>query len=124
MINKEGKNLLEYADFWKEESKSVITDFLVTKCDKCGNEIKYRLAQKDVNDVEEYIKKLEYKIQVKDESIKEMGQVINDMCSEKQNLLNELIGDRMEQFDDYVIYLLNKYIGILKGENDEWTNLW
>lgn len=33
-------------------------------------------------------------------------------------LKNELEKDKMEQFDDYVIYLLEKYLSIL-GENNE-----
>lgn len=34
------------------------------------------------------------------------------------NLKDELIKDRMEQFDDYVIYLLNKYLEMLGDSNE------
>lgn len=33
--------------------------------------------------------------------------------------LDEIIKDKMEQFDDYVVYLLEKYEGMLKGNNKE-----
>lgn len=43
-----------------------------------------------------------------------------------QNKLNrlkdELVKDKMEQFDDYIIYLLNKYIDILDRDADESNN--
>lgn len=35
-----------------------------------------------------------------------------------KNIRDELVGDRMEQFDDYVIYLQDKYLKIL-GESEE-----
>ena len=36
--------------------------------------------------------------------------------SDKQKLIEKLEGDKMEQFDDYVIYLLESYLEILKKE--------
>ena len=64
MLNKEeieNKNLLQNADFGQGESKS-ITNFLETKCNKCGNKIQFRLAIKNIKDVEEYIEQLETKL--------------------------------------------------------------
>lgn len=37
-----------------------------------------------------YIEQLEHKIQVKDEAIKEQGQVIKDMCSEKKEVIEKM----------------------------------
>lgn len=59
MLSKEeNKNLLEGVDYGKGESKSV-TNFLTTECPKCNHKIEFRLAIKDIKNVEEYIEKLE-----------------------------------------------------------------
>lgn len=39
--------------------------------------------------------------------------------SDKQKLIEKLEEDKMKEFDDYVIYLLESYLKILKGEDDE-----
>lgn len=36
--------------------------------------------------------------------------------SREQKLIDKLEADKMEQFDDYVIYLIESYLAILKGE--------
>lgn len=38
---------------------------------------------------------------------------INDYIEERNKLKDKIIGDRMEQFDDYVIYLIEKYLEIM-----------
>lgn len=47
----------------------------------------------------------------------QMGE-LEERCTELEIIIKELkdtiAADRMEQFDDYVIYLLNKYIGIIE----------
>lgn len=59
MLSKEeNKNLLEGVDYGVGESKSV-TNFLETECPKCNHKIEFRLAIKDIKNVEEYIKQLE-----------------------------------------------------------------
>lgn len=57
LSKKENKNLLKGVDYAKGESKSV-TNFLETKCPKCNHKIEYRLAIRDVKNVEEYIEQL------------------------------------------------------------------
>ena len=44
---------------------------------------------------------------------------IEKLESDKQKLIEKLEKDKMEQFDDYIIYLIESYLKILKGENDE-----
>lgn len=39
---------------------------------------------------------------------------IDDYIEEKNRLKNKMTGDKMEQFDDYVIYLIEKYLKILE----------
>lgn len=59
MLSKEkNKNLLENIDYEKGESKSV-TNFLTTECPKCNHKIEFRLAIKDIKNVEEYLEQLE-----------------------------------------------------------------
>ena len=57
----------------------------------------------------------------KDNKIKELEAdlysancIINDYIEERNKLKDKMIGDRMEQFDDYVIYLIEKYLSILE----------
>lgn len=39
---------------------------------------------------------------------------IDDYIEEKNRLKNKMIGDKMEQFDDYIIYLIESYLEILE----------
>ena len=39
---------------------------------------------------------------------------INDYIEERNKLKDKMIGDRMEQFDDYIIYLIESYLEILE----------
>ena len=38
---------------------------------------------------------------------------INEYIEERNKLKDKMIGDRMEQFDDYVIYLIESYLEIM-----------
>lgn len=38
---------------------------------------------------------------------------IDDYIEERNRLKNKMIGDKMEQFDDYIIYLIESYLEIL-----------
>ena len=59
-------------------------------------------------------------IEVEDvKAIKALLQYIDQIEQEKDNLINIMKADRMEQLDDYVIYLINKYLkelGVLEDE--------
>lgn len=39
---------------------------------------------------------------------------IDDYIEERNRLKNKMIGDKMEQFDDYIIYLIESYLEILE----------
>lgn len=49
------------------------------------------------------------------ENIKLKRQV-EQLETDKQKLIEKLEADKMEQFDDYVIYLIESYLETLKGE--------
>mgnify|MGYP003532898444 CR=1 FL=1 len=38
---------------------------------------------------------------------------INEYIEERKKLKDKMIGDKMEQFDDYVIYLIESYLEIM-----------
>lgn len=40
--------------------------------------------------------------------------IIDDYIDERNKLKNKLTGDKMEQFDDYIIYLIESYLEILE----------
>jgi len=46
----------------------------------------------------------------------EANNIINDYIDERRKLIEQMQADKMERFDDYVIYLIEKYLDIL-GEN-------
>lgn len=47
------------------------------------------------------------------------SQYIEQLESDKQKLIEKLEKDKMEQFDDYVIYLIESYLEIVKGVENE-----
>ena len=49
-------------------------------------------------------------------AIKNALKYIDQLESDQQKLIEKLEEDKMEQFDDYVIYLLESYLEILKKE--------
>ena len=42
------------------------------------------------------------------------NKIIDDYIEERNRLKNKMIGDKMEQFDDYIIYLIESYLKILE----------
>lgn len=44
---------------------------------------------------------------------------LEQLETDKKKLLEKLEADKMKQFDDYVIYLIESYLAILKGENKQ-----
>lgn len=59
-------------------------------------------------------------LEQKDNKIKELEAdlysancTINEYIEERNKLKDKMIGDRMEQFDDYVIYLIESYLEIM-----------
>lgn len=67
------------------------------------------------NFIRNYIEQLEFKNSaLKTEHKFNIGK-IEQLETSKQKLIEELEADKMEQFDDYIIYLQEKYLGILKG---------
>lgn len=97
-------------------------------------EMKEALRVGDDRTVIEYIEQLENKVRVKDEALKEFGQAVKDMCSDKQKLIDKLEERRKQNNDRYGTTIDNdefpeiyEYSGkieeddyilkILKGEN-------
>jgi hypothetical protein len=72
----------------------------------------------------EEISKLKINVfnQCDDETIRLVAEMLKhteQLESDNQKLIEKLEKDKMEQFDDYIIYLIESYLKILKGENDE-----
>lgn len=78
----------------------------------------------------QYIEQLENKIKVKDESIKELGQVVKDMCSDKQKLIEKLEEDveygesfKTDDLEPTIPEIRAEYaqeiLSIVKGEKNE-----
>ena len=49
----------------------------------------------------------------------ECNNIVNDYIEERHKLIDIMKADRMEQLDDYVIYLINKYLKELGALEDE-----
>lgn len=49
-------------------------------------------------------------------NLNQIKRYIIKLETDKQKLIEKLEGDKIEQFDDYVIYLLESYLEILKKE--------
>lgn len=58
-----------------------------------------------------------WKNKKEEKTIQELQEICSDFDLKLKALRNEIVGDRMEQLDDYVIYLQTKYLKIL-GEYD------
>ena len=56
------------------------------------------------------------------ERVQEVRNYIDKLESDKQKLIEKLEEDKMEQFDDYVIYLIESYLEIVKGVENERDN--
>ena len=72
----------------------------------------------------EEISKLKINVfnQCDDETIRLVAEMLKhteQLESDKQKLIEKLEKDKMEQFDDYVIYLIESYLEIVKGAENE-----
>ena len=68
-------------------------------CDECSNAVKEAgLTKEDTDRIIKETRAMQWKAKKYDE------------------VLDKLEADKMEQFDDYVIYLIESYLAILKGE--------
>lgn len=72
----------------------------------------------NLNDIEA-IKHLMLENQIQQDTITKLKIQVSAREEFINKALDEITKDKMEQFDDYVIYLLEKYEGLLKGENNE-----
>lgn len=66
----------------------------------------------------EHIKQLETEVKEVTIQRNKLATILSDKEDDKQKLIVKLEEDKIEQFDDYVIYLIESYLKILKGEND------
>lgn len=91
-----------------EQIESLIDDFNI------GNDFDLRVNATDVKALQTALQLLEQK----DKRIDELEKALVDesiKSTEKINKLKyKLIGDKMEQFDDYIIYLIESYLEILE----------
>lgn len=67
-----------------------------------------------------YVETLLQLLKLKDKRIDELeselynvNKIIDDYIEERNKLKDKMIGDKMEQFDDYVIYLIESYLEIM-----------
>lgn len=68
-------------------------------CDECSNIAKQAwITKEDIDRIIKETRAMQWKAKKYDE------------------VLDKLEADKMEQFDDYVIYLIESYLAILKGE--------
>lgn len=59
------------------------------------------------------IEKQQTKIKLLEDDLYSVNCTINEYIEERNRLKNKMIGDKMEQFDDYIIYLIESYLEIL-----------
>ena len=59
------------------------------------------------------IQKQQTKIKELEADLYSANCTINDYIEERNKLKDKMIGDKMEQFDDYVIYLIESYLEIM-----------
>ena len=62
-------------------------------------EMKEALRVGDDRTVIEYIEQIENKVRIKDEALKEFGQAVKDMCSDKQKLIDKL-KEKIKYFEE------------------------
>lgn len=91
-----------------EQIESIINDFNI------GNDFDLRVNATDVKALQTILQLLEQK----DNRIDELEKVLIDEQLKHTDKINKaidkMIGDKMEQFDDYVIYLIESYLEILE----------
>ena len=72
-----------------------------------------RLTQFGKRQLADLIEKQQTKIKELEADLYSAKCTINDYIEERNKLKDKMIGDRMEQFDDYVIYLIESYLEIM-----------
>lgn len=80
-----------------EQIESLIDDFNIS------NDFDLRVNATDVKALQTVLQLLEQK-----------DKRIDNYIEERNRLKNKMIGDKMEQFDDYIIYLIESYLEILE----------
>lgn len=80
-----------------EQIESLIDDFNIS------NDFDLRVNATDVKALQTVLQLLEQK-----------DKIIDYYIEERNRLKNKMIGDKMEQFDDYIIYLIESYLKILE----------
>ena len=72
------------------------------------------LTQFGKRQLADMIEKQKTKIKELEADLYSANCIIDDYIEERNRLKNKMIGDKMEQFDDYVIYLIESYLEILE----------
>ena len=73
-----------------------------------------KLTQFGKRQLADMIEKQQTKIKELEDDLYSANCIIDDYIDERNKLKNKMIGDKMEQFDDYVIYLIESYLEILE----------
>lgn len=74
-----------------------------------------KLTQFGKRQLSDLIEKQQIKIKELEADLYSANKTIDDYIEERNKLKDKMKGDRMEQFDDYIIYLIEKYLNILEG---------
>ena len=73
-----------------------------------------KLTQFGKRQLADMIEKQQTKIKELESDLYSANCIIDDYIDERNKLKNKLTGDKMEQFDDYIIYLIESYLEILE----------
>ena len=73
-----------------------------------------KLTQFGKRQLADMIEKQQTKIKELEDDLYSANCIIDDYIDERNKLKNKMIGDKMEQFDDYIIYLIESYLEILE----------
>ncbi len=74
------------------------------------------LSKQSVKAALKYIEQLETELKEVTTQRNELATKLSDKEDDKQKLIEKLEKDKMEQFDDYTIYLIESYLEIMKGK--------
>lgn len=73
-----------------------------------------KLTQFGKRQLADMIEKQQTKIKELESDLYSANCIIDDYIDERNKLKNKMIVDKMEQFDDYIIYLIESYLEILE----------
>lgn len=73
----------------------------------------FLINSRNVDILIKVIEKQQTKIKLLEDDLYSANDTINEYIEERNKLKDKMIGDRMEQFDDYVIYLIESYLEIM-----------